>query len=104
MREVETDTESETDSEGDPCRQQVQELQRMLGSLEEENCSLRDKMAAREAELKELKEQRGKEEHQQRYTSCRHGYAHRHFLKRSCTRSGWLLWQLLCSSNSIQGH
>lgn len=83
MREVEAETESETDSEDDPCRQQVQELQRMLGCIEEENSSLRDKMAATEAELKELKaqkeEERGRVDQQQRYTSCRHGYTHRLF-------------------------
>lgn len=83
MKEVEAETESESGSEpeDDPCRQQMQELQRMLGSIEEENCSLRDKMAAREAELKELTAQKeggekGKVEQQQRYTSCRYGYTH----------------------------
>ncbi|XP_031441729.1 tuftelin 1b isoform X1 [Clupea harengus] len=57
----------EAEVEANTRRQQVQEQQRLLGCMETENGSLRDKMAAREAELEELRKQKeGGQAEQQR--------------------------------------
>lgn len=56
----------EAEAEATARGQQVEELQRLLGGMETENSTLRDKMAAKEAELKELKTREGGEAEQKR--------------------------------------
>ncbi|XP_048085568.1 tuftelin 1b isoform X1 [Alosa alosa] len=65
--EEQAEQEQEAKAEAETRGQQVQELQKLLGAMEEESSALCDKMAAREAELKELKMQKeGGQKEQQR--------------------------------------
>ncbi|XP_062385965.1 tuftelin 1b isoform X2 [Sardina pilchardus] len=63
VQEAEAKAKADTDTRG----HQVLELQKLLGTMKEENSALCDKMAAQEAELKELKMlKEGGQEEQQR--------------------------------------